>query len=73
MQPFENTESLNAHHVKVNQEICTEFVIATDIFPISDKVKGMFRVANTNFFLIYKEDGIFVKNTSNDLLLHVTW
>lgn len=71
MQPFANTESLNDHHVKADREICTGFVISTDIFPISDKVKGMFRAATTNFFLIHKEDGVYVKNTSNDLMLHI--
>lgn len=71
MQPFANTESLNAHHVKADREICTELVVNTDIFPISDKVKTMFRAATTNFFLIHTEDGVYVKNTSNDLLLHI--
>lgn len=72
MQPYANTESLNARRIKVDREICTGFVISTDIFPISDAVKSMFRAATTNFFLIHKEDGIYVKNTSNDLLLHIS-
>jgi len=77
MQPFANTESLNAHHVKADKEVCTEFVVNTDIIKTTYKVKAAFRAATINFWLINDggaiagDSGILVKNSSTDLMLNI--